>query len=334
MHRVAVLTQEEIGLDRYRHRMGPRIVALLSILLLAWISLFTGVKDIRFSALFTDSEKLLFFVISRVPRTLALLLVGAGMSVAGFVMQQLSQNRFVSPTTSGALEAAKMGILFSLICVPQAPLSLRMVFALLFTFLSSFLFILFVGKIKLKSTVFIPLIGLMFASIISAMSTFFAYKHGIVQNTQEWLLGDFSSVMQGQYETVFLILPAVLLVYFYAERFTIAGMGESFAKNLGLSYQAIVQIGLFLVSLVVSASVVTVGAIPFVGLIIPNLVSMFVGDNLRAALPWTAWAGAALLLVCDIIGRLLVFPYEVPIGMTLGIIGSVVFLILILRKRK
>ncbi len=275
----------------------------------------------------------MFFVISRIPRTFALILVGAGMSVAGFVMQQLSQNKFVSPTTSGALEAAKMGILFSLIFVPQASLTLRMVFALVFTFLSTFLFILFVGKLRMRSTVFIPLVGLMFGSILSAIATFFAYRYGIVQNTQEWLLGDFSSVIQGQYETVYVILPAVLLIYIYAERFTIAGMGESFAKNLGLSYNSIVQIGLFAVSLVVSASVVTVGAIPFVGLIIPNLVSIFVGDNLRKALPLTAFIGAAFLLSCDIVGRLIVFPYEVPIGMTVGIIGSIVFLVMILRKK-
>ncbi|KGE13766.1 ABC transporter permease [Sphingobacterium deserti] len=320
-------------MERERNRIGIQLLSVCCILLLAWISLFTGVKDISFTELFTDGEKLLFFTLSRIPRTLALLLVGAGMSVSGFVMQQLSQNRFVSPTTSGALEAAKMGILAALIFMPQASLVMRMIFALFFTFISSLLFIGFVNQIRLKNTVFIPLIGLMFGSILSAVSTFFAYKQGIVQNTQEWLLGDFSSVMQGQYEAVYLILPAVILIYLYAERFTIAGMGESFAKNLGLSYNIIVQVGLFAVSLVVSASVITVGAIPFLGLIVPNLVSIFVGDNLRKALPWTAFTGASLLLICDVIGRLLVFPYEIPIGMTLGIIGSAVFLLLILKKR-
>jgi len=303
------------------------------LLLLSWTSLFTGVKDIRFKELFTDSEDLLFFVISRIPRTLALILIGAGMSISGFILQQLTQNKFVSPTTAGSLEAAKMGILTALILFPQSSLTVRMLFALLFTFLTSFLFIFFISKIKLRSTVFIPLVGLMFGSILSAISTFFAYKHGIVQSTQEWLLGDFSSVMQGQYEAIYIILPAVILIYFYAERFTIAGMGESFAKNLGLSYKSIVYIGLFTVSIVVSSSVVTVGAIPFLGLIIPNLVSMIFGDNLRKILPIIAYVGAVFLLICDLISRVLVFPYEIPIGMTVGIIGSVVFLILILKKK-
>ena len=257
---------------------------------------------------------MLFFLISRIPRTLALILVGAGLSISGFILQQLSQNRFVSPTTSGSLEAAKMGILTALILFPQSSLTIRMIFALLFTFFTSFLFIYFISKIKLRSTVFIPLVGLMFGSILSAISTFFAYEKGIVQSTQEWLLGDFSSVMQGQYEAIYIILPAVILVYLFAERFTIAGMGESFAKNLGLSYNTIVYIGLFTVSIVVSSSVLTVGAIPFIGLIIPNLVSMVFGDNLRKILPIIAYVGAVFLIVCDLISRLIVFPYEVPIG--------------------
>ena len=308
-------------------------IAIIIVLVLCWISLFTGVKDIHFMDLFSDNEDLLFFIISRVPRTLALILVGAGLSIAGFILQQLSQNRFVSPTTSGALEAAKLGILGALIFFPQSSLTLRMIFALLFTFFTSFLFIYFISKIKLKSTVFIPLIGLMFGGILSAFSTFFAYKHGIVQNTQEWLLGDFSSVMQGQYETIYIILPAVILIYFYAEKFTIAGMGESFAKNLGLSYQTVVGIGLFTVSIVVSSSVVTVGAIPFVGLIIPNLISILFSDNLKKILPIIAYAGSVFLLCCDLLSRRIVYPYEVPIGMVVGIIGSIVFLILILKRR-
>ncbi len=309
-------------------------VSVCSILLLAWISLFTGVKDIRVIDLLGDEDKLIVFLISRIPRTLALILVGAGLSIAGFIMQQLSQNRFVSPTTSGALEAAKMGILFALVFSPEASLMVRMLSALVFTFLSALLFIWFVEQVKDKNTVFIPLVGIMFGSILASISTFFAYKNNIVQNTQEWLLGDFSAVMQGQYEAIYIILPMVLISYLYAERFTIAGMGKSFATNLGLSYHTVVNIGLMAVSLVVSASVVTVGAIPFVGLIVPNVVSMLIGDNLRRALPLTAFLGAVLLLICDIIGRLLVFPYEIPIGMTVGIVGGITFFLLILKKSR
>lgn len=303
-------------------------------LALVWVSLFTGIKNIQFSELFTDPEKWMFFMISRFPRTLSLVLIGAGLSIAGFIMQQIAQNKFVSPTTAGSLDAAKMGILFSLILLPQATLIGKMISALLFTFLASLVFMLIIRKVKFRNSVFIPLAGIMFGNILGAIATFFAYKNNIVQNTQEWMLGDFSAVMQGQYETIYLILPIVILTYIYADRLTIVGMGDSFARNLGLSYGTVVNMGLFAVSLIVSASVVTVGAIPFVGLVIPNIVSMILGDNLRKTLPYSALVGAAFLLFCDILGRIMIFPYEIPIGMMVGVIGGITFLILIIKKSR
>ncbi|MNX03202.1 Iron-uptake system permease protein FeuB [compost metagenome] len=307
--------------------------AVVVVLILAWISLFTGARHINFLTLLDDRDGMLVFLISRIPRTAALILVGIGSSIAGLIMQQLSQNRFVSPTTSGALDAAKMGILMAMIGIPDASLLVRLLSSLGFTFLFTLLFILFVSKIQLKSNVFIPLVGIMFGSILNALSTFFAFKNNIVQNVQEWLLGDFSAILQGQYEAIYFILPAVAIAYLYAEKFTLAGMGRSFAVNLGLSYTSIVNIGLLTVSMVVSVSVITVGVIPFVGLIIPNLVRLFLGDNIRKTLPIIALSGAIFLLLCDIFGRLIVYPYEIPIGVTVGAIGGLLFLFFILRKR-
>lgn len=306
---------------------------VIVLLIFSWISLFTGVRDIHYSELWHDQDKLLVFLNSRIPRTLALILIGSGSGIAGLIMQQLSQNRFVSPTTSGALDAAKMGVLMALIWIPDVSLMGRLFFSLGFTFLFSMLFILFVSKIQIKNNVFIPLVGIMFGSILNAVSTFFAFKNNIVQNVQEWLLGDFSAILQGQYEAIYFILPAVVVAYFYAEKFTLAGMGHSFAVNLGMSYTSIVNIGLLTVSLVVSVSVITVGVIPFVGLIVPNIVRLFIGDNIRKSLPVIAFSGAIFLLFCDIFGRIIVYPYEIPIGVTVGVIGGILFLVLILKKR-
>ncbi|WP_206367892.1 ABC transporter permease [Sphingobacterium chungjuense] len=309
--------------------------SIVSLLVLIWISLFTGVKDIAMRDVFAmNSDQLLVFTIARIPRAIALVLTGAGLSVAGFIMQQLSQNKFVSPTTAGSLEAAKMGILFSILLIPQASMGIKSLAALLFTLAANLLFMLMVRRVRFRSSVFIPLVGIMFGNILAAVSTFFAFKHGIVQNVQEWMIGDFSSVLQGQYESIYLILPAVVLAYIYADQFTIVGMGASFAKNLGISYTAIVNLGLFAVSLTVSVSVVTAGAIPFLGLIVPNMVSMMMGDNLRRTLPMTALAGSIFLLFCDILGRTIIFPYEIPIGLMVGVIGGIIFLFLILRRNR
>lgn len=301
---------------------------------LSIISFFVGVADISLSDLFkSDAETILLFSISRIPRTVALILAGVGLSVSGLIMQQMTQNKFVSPTTAGTLDATKMGLLAALIFFPSVGFMGKMIFAFLFTFFASLLFLKIIQKIRFRNVVFVPLVGLMFGGILNSISTFVAVRLNIVQDTNAWMMGDFSSVLQGRYELIYLSLPAVLITYLYANKFTIVGMGEDFSKNLGLNYNAVMQIGLFCVSLTVSTVVITAGAIPFLGLVIPNIVSMMYGDNVRKTLPLVALFGAVFLLVCDIIGRIVIYPFEIPIGMMVGVIGGVIFLILLLRKK-
>lgn len=301
----------------------------------AVVSLFVGVQDISFSDFLnlTDDQRMTLGI-SRIPRTVSLIMVGMGMSIAGFIMQQISQNKFVSPSTAGTLDAAKLGILVALINFPLATTLQKSFIALVITLVTTIFFIVMVRRIRFRNVIFIPLIGMMFGNILNAVATFYAYKNNIVQNMQGWLMGDFSAVLQGNYESVYFILPAVILSYVYANEFVVVGMGENFSKNLGLSYHQIVMIGLFCVALTVSVSVVTVGAVPFLGLIIPNLVSMIHGDQLKKTLPYTALYGAIFLLICDIIGRIIIYPYEIPIGLTIGVIGGIFFLILILKRSR
>lgn len=307
---------------------------LVLLIILAVTSLFVGNKSISISEIFSLSDDQLFvFTISRVPRTLALLLAGSGIAIAGFIMQQIAQNRFVSPTTAGSLDAAKLGILFGMIWIPQVGLLYKILLSLVFCFGASLIFIFLIKRIRVKDIILVPLIGIMFGNILNAIATFFAVKFGIVQNVQGWLIGDFSNVLQGQYESIYLILPVVVITYLFANQFTLIGMGESFSKNLGLNHNTYLYIGLLCVSLTVSATIVTVGAIPFLGLIVPNIVRMFKGDNLQKNLPFTALFGAAFLLICDILGRIIIAPYEIPIGLMVGIIGGIIFFFLIIKRR-
>lgn len=299
------------------------LILTLVLLVCAVVSLFVGVADISMALI----------SISRLPRTVALILAGVGMSISGVIMQQMTQNKFVAPTTAGTLEAAKMGLLIFLIFIPTAGAALKMLFAFLFTFIASLIFLAIVRKIRYRNVVFVPLVGLMFGGIIGSISTFFAVRMNIVQDTNAWMMGDFSGILQGRYELIYLSLPAIIITYLYANKFTVVGMGEDFSRNLGLNYRAIMNIGLFCVSLTVSAVVITAGAIPFLGLIVPNVVSLLFGDNLKKTLPLVALSGAIFLLLCDIAGRIVIYPYEVPIGVTVSIIGAIIFLILIIRKR-
>lgn len=300
----------------------------------AVVSLFVGVADISVADIFHwNAEKLALISISRIPRTASLILAGVGMSISGVIMQQMTQNKFVAPTTAGTLEAAKMGLLIFLIFIPTAGSAIKMILAFLFTFIASLIFLAIVRKIRYRNVVFVPLVGLMFGGIIGSISTFFAVRLNIVQDTNAWMMGDFSGILQGRYELIYLSLPAIIITYLYANKFTVVGMGEDFSRNLGLNYTAIMNIGLFCVSLTVSAVVITAGAIPFLGLIVPNVVSLLFGDNLKKTLPLVALSGAIFLLLCDIAGRVVIYPYEVPIGVTVSIIGAIIFLILIIRKR-
>ncbi|EGA88592.1 ABC transporter permease protein [Planococcus donghaensis MPA1U2] len=304
------------------------------LIILSIISLFVGVSSISIVDLFDfQSEETQIFLISRLPRLVAILLAGAGMSMAGLIMQQLSRNKFVSPTTAGTLDATRLGILVSMLLFANASMLEKMTVAFAFALAGTFLFMQILNRIKFKDAIFIPLVGLMFGNILSSITTFFAYRADVIQNMSAWLQGDFSMVMKGSYELLYVSVPVFVVAYLYANRFTVAGMGEDFSKNLGMKYRSVVNIGLTLVALITATVVLTVGVIPFLGLIIPNIVSIFKGDHLQKTLPHTAMLGAIFLLVCDILGRVLIYPYEISISLMVGVIGSFIFLFLLFRRK-
>lgn len=309
-----------------------RLVGCAVLLVLCGVSLLVGAREIDLLSL--DSDAWLTLTASRLPRLAALVLTGVGLAVCGVILQHLLRNKFVEPGTTGGLDAAKLGILMSLGVAPAASAGVRMLFALLCCFAASLVFLAIIRRLRFQHTLLVPVIGLMYGGVLSAIAEFYAYRHNILQSMQGWLLGDFSKVVQGNYEIIYLILPIVALAYLYAQRFTVMGMGEGMASSLGLNYAATAALGLLLVAVTVAATVITIGSIPFVGLVIPNLVALYYGENLSRTLPLVALGGAALLLACDILGRLLIFPFEVPIGLTAGIVGGGLFLALIVWRQR
>ena len=307
---------------------------IITAIILSFISLFIGAIDIKpIDLLDWDSDKTQVFLISRVPRLIAIILAGAGMSIAGLIMQSLSRNKFVSPTTAGTLDAAKLGILISMLFFSNVTYTQQIIFSFAFALVGTLVFMQILDRIKFKDVIFVPLIGIMYGNILSSVTTFLGYEADLLQNVSSWLMGSFTLVISGRYELLYVSIPAVILAYLYANKFTVAGMGEDFAKNLGLSYKFVLNIGLILVAIIATTVVLTVGVIPFLGLIVPNIVSLYMGDNLRKVIPHTAVLGIVFLLVCDIIGRIVVHPYEIPVNVTVAVIGSAIFLILLFRGR-
>ncbi|EAH4640250.1 iron chelate uptake ABC transporter family permease subunit [Campylobacter jejuni] len=233
----------------FKHILSLKVLIAL-LLFFGMISLFIGVISINVKDILNlNSTQLEIITLTRIPRLIAILLTGMSLSICGLIMQQLTQNKFVSPTTAGTMDCAKFGILISLIFFAGASFFTQAIIASVFALLGSFIFIQILRKIKLKDVIFVPLIGLMFGGIITSLV------------------------------------------------------------------------------------IVSVGIIPFLGLIISNLVVLYLGDNLRKNLIYIALCGALFLLVCDIISRLVIFPFEMPLSITTGVLGSLIFIFLLLKRK-
>ncbi|WP_254473196.1 ABC transporter permease [Bartonella sp. B1098] len=303
--------------------------------LLSILSIFVGYSDVTPSDLFAaDPHAWLIFWQTRLPRTISILLVGAALALSGMIMQLLTRNRFVEPSTAGTVESASLGILFIMIFLPDIPVLGKMVIATLFAMTGTLLFMFLLHRIPLKSALIVPLTGIMLSYIIGSLTNAIADYEMLLPSLQAYLFGSFAMILEGKYELLWLTLPLCLLAYCIADRFTVASLGEDLTNNLGLNYRVVMFFGLFIVASITAVVVCTVGRIPFVGLIIPNIVSSFMGDNMRYTAPWVAISGAELVLICDLLGRIIHPSLEIPISTIMGVIGSFIFMILLLRWRK
>lgn len=305
------------------------LLGVLGVAALLGASLLTGVYDV-FGA--EDGGEM--FAITRVPRTIALVLAGAAMAMSGLVMQLLTQNRFVEPTTTGTTEWAGLGLLVVTLLVPTASLLTRMAGAVTAAFLGTMVFFLFLRRVSLRSSLIVPIVGIMLGAVVGSVSTFLALQTDMLQSLGVWFAGSFTSVLRGQYEVLWIVLLVVVAVFLVADRLTVAGLGEDVATNVGLDYHRTVLLGTGLIAVATGVVTVVVGNLPFLGLIVPNIVSMVRGDDLRSNLPWVCLLGIAVVTVCDLIGRLLIMPFEIPVSVVLGIVGAVVFVHLLLRQRR
>ncbi|MGP6175135.1 ABC transporter permease [Corynebacterium sp. A21] len=304
------------------------LIGVLVVVALLFVSLFTGQYD-----LFGGEDGSLMFGAVRIPRTISLVLAGAAMAMSGLVMQLLTQNRFVEPTTTGTTEWAGLGLLFVMYFIPAATILDRMIGAVVFSFIGTMVFFMFLRRVTLKSSLIVPIIGLMLGAVVSSISTFFALQTDMLQQLGIWFAGSFNTVYRGQYEVLWIVLIVVVVVFFFADRLTVAGLGEEIATNVGLNYNRMILIGTGMIAIATGVVTVVVGSLPFLGLIVPNIVSMFRGDDLRSNLPWVCLAGIAVVTVCDILARVIIAPFEVPVSVVLGIVGAVVFVYLIVKQR-
>ncbi|MGJ8584168.1 MAG: ABC transporter permease [Marinosulfonomonas sp.] len=302
--------------------MRHRLYAALTLALLLGASCFIGVADI-FSG---DLDGQMVMVVSRLPRSFAALLAGAGLALAGVIVQMSVQNRLVEPGLVGTPESAMLGLLAVTLFAPGAPLMVKMSVAATAALIGTLGFLALARHVPRRDPVVLPLVGLIYGGIIGAAVLWLAWTTDLVQYMGVWQSGEFSGVLQGRYELLWVVAAIAALVWLAADRITMLGLGEEAARSLGLDFRQTLLAGLILVSIIVAVVVVSVGSIPFVGLVVPNIVSRWRGDNLRRNLPMVAWLGGTMVLGCDIIGRVIRFPYEIPAGTVFAVIGAGIFL--------
>ena len=332
--RLAIANRKKKGEDCIRPYRSTIVLSVL-LLILSGCSLFVGVIDLTPDELLAGNfEQLEIFLISRLPRLLAILCTGIGMSVAGLIMQQLCSNKFVSPTTGATISSAQFGILLALLFMPASTLWSRAIFAFATAILGTWIFVWFIQRIQFKDVVMVPLVGIMFGNVIGGITNYLAYKYEMTQALSSWLVGHFSLVLKGRYEIVWLTVPLVVLAFLFANHFNIVGLGKDFSKNLGVPYNLVLFSGLTIAAMITASIVVVVGSISYIGLIVPNVVAMYKGDKIRGTLVDTALFGAIFVLVCDMIGRVVIAPYELPIELIVGILGSLIFIALLFYRLK
>lgn len=307
----------------------PILIGILITIGLIIASLFIGVYDITGAE---DGWRM--FGITRIPRTIALALAGAAMAICGLVMQLLTQNKFVEPTTTGTTEWAGLGLILTMVMIPGASLFTRMVGAIIFALAGTIVFFLFLQRVTLKSSLIVPIVGIMLGAVVGSVSTYVALQTEMLQQLGIWFAGSFTGIVRGRYELLFIVLVVLILIFIAADRFTVAGLGKDIAANVGLNYRQVLFVGIMMIAVVTGVVTVVVGNLPFLGLIVPNIVSMFRGDNLRSNLPWVAMLGMWILIICDIIARTVIMPFEVPVSLILGILGAIVFVMLLVRSRR
>lgn len=345
--------------EQYNVAKAKKIAIILILLALVFlffvVSVFVGSGTLSFKevflAIFNKGSETARLIVRRIrfPRVIAALIAGGGLAVSGLVMQTVLKNPLASPTTLGVSNAAVFGANFAIIVVGAGAfhsthgswLSISNPYLVsTFSFLSAIIAagsILLLARLKNLNASAIVLAGVAVSAIFQAGTTLIQYFASDTQvaSAVYWTFGDLG---RASYKTdlIMFIVVAVSTLFFFLKRWDFSAMsgGIAYAKTLGVNTRFMTIMSLLLASLITSVTVSFLGIIGFVGLTAPQFMKRIVGDDYRFILPSSFLAGALLLLISDILGRLPIFGTSVPVGVVTSLIGGPVFLAILLRRKK
>lgn len=276
----------------------------------------------------------------RLPRVLCVALTGASLSLCGAAMQGLLRNPLADGSTLGVSSGASLGAVLAIVLgmqFPGLPFAGTMVMAMLFAFGSLALILTLAYALdRSLATGTIILIGVVFSMFVSSlMNLLITFAGEKIKSITFWTLGSLSGSTYVNALTLLLALTVcggVLLALGGA--LNAFALGEEQAQHLGVSVRRVKLTVMVAVSMLLGVCVSIGGTIGFVGLVIPHMARLVLGPDHRRLLPASLLAGAVFLLLADLVGRTLLSPIELPIGVVTSLVGAVAFLVIFYRSRK
>ena len=305
---------------------------------IALLSILYGTKDISAMTVWNsifhfDANSIDHQIIrtSRIPRTLAVILVGAFLAVAGAVMQGITRNYLASPSLMGVNDGSAFVITLAIVFFPGLPNYQMILLSMLGSCIGAGLVFGFGSLIRNGlSPVRLAIIGTVIGTFLSSIATAVAMYYQVSQTISSWYN---TKVQTVDLNMLLLSIPfglvGLVLAIVSARAITISSLGEDIAVGLGQKTKAIRLISMFSVVCLTGTAVALVGKIAFVGLVIPHITRFIVGVDYRHIIPCSLALGALFLSLCDLLSRYINFPYETPIGVVTALIGVPFFLFLI-----
>lgn len=325
-------------------RWGVYSLTLFAVAMAAVVlSLSVGEVSIPFRELpriFAQKESMeygvLFYI--RIPRTLLGFAVGGSLSLAGAILQGIYRNPLVEPYTLGISGGASLGVTFVLV----SGLHLAHILILpIAGFIGAFVTIFLVYSLSIRNRELnvnrMLLIGVMISFISSSLMMFLMSitSSENIQSIVYWMMGSLNESNQALISIVVILSLFCLAVsYLFVMPLNALRLGEERAKHLGVNSNVIIRILFIITSLLTGAAISVAGVIGFVGLVIPHIVRLWVGSDYRIMLIASFLSGSTFLLVCDVIARTVISPNELPIGVITGIVGGIVFIVLLSKSKK
>lgn len=320
----------------------PICIAVLILTVMASIAF--GAADIDIQTVWTsifnfDVENTSHLIIQtlRLPRAVTALLVGAALGVAGAIMQGLTRNPLADPGLLGIEAGAALAVVGGIFLFRINSLPVYAVFAFIGGTVTA-LAVYGLGSMgRGGATPFkLTIAGAALSSLLASLTTtILMFNQRSLEEVRFWLAGsvagrEMSLVLQA---APFLLI-GLLIAFVMGRQITTLSMGEDIARGLGQNVGWIKIIAAVAVIVLSGSAVALAGPIGFVGLVIPHVVRMFAGIDYRWVLPYSALLGASFLVISDLIGRILVRPYEMPVGIITAAIGGPIFIYLVRWKVK